>query len=176
MVNSLNGLFQVFLINPSDREPLAEIKGTDNYAYVIGENGGSFQIQLQTCKRGEIYGCSLQIDGKLICKAKTFKGKGHFFGFQTVDGSYRVFKFVIPPSTEVGTRHPSIINEIRVNAGKIRVDLFGVKKVNYTKNQEKMMRKTGIRSDKFILSVFHLNTLSIYLFYHLIYIFLLWFK
>lgn len=150
MVNSLNGLFQAFLINPSNREPLSEINGTDNYTYVIGENGGSFQIQLQSCKRGEIYGCSLHIDGKLICKAKTFKGKGHFFGFQTNEGSYRVFKFIIPPLTEVGTRHPSIINAITQNGGKIRVDLFGVKKVNYVRNQEKMVRKTGMKSDKLV--------------------------
>ena len=129
MVRSEKGLVSAYLINPTTREPFPEIIGHDKVNYVIGENSQNFQIRLISSKKFAVYGCSLKIDGQVVCATKTFKDVGHFFGFKRSADEYEMFQFVIPETTQESTNYnPKLIKELREKMGRIVIEIYGTKK------------------------------------------------
>lgn len=130
MVKSENGLVSVQLIHPQTKEPFPELIGYDKANYVIGESNQNFQIRLITTKKFSIYGCTLTIDGQIICKSKTFKDVGHFFGFKKNDQEYEMFQFMIPEIMHDCTfSNQKLAKALKEKMGRIIIDIYGTKKM-----------------------------------------------
>lgn len=130
MVKSQNGLITAQLIHPQTKAPFPEVTGWDKTTYVIGEPRQSFQIRMMTTKKSSVYGCTLSIDGQIVCKSKSFKDVGHFFGFRRMDNEYEMFEFMIP---EVQQDFPLVSSskakELKEKMGRIVIEIYDVKKI-----------------------------------------------
>jgi len=135
MVKSQNGLVSVNLINPLTKEPFPELIGHDKVNYIIGESNQNFQIRLITTKKFAIYGCSLTIDGQMICASKSFKDVGHFFGFKRSTDEYEMFQFMIPEIMQDSNNfNHKIIKELKEKMGRIVIEIYGTKRIQLRKH------------------------------------------
>lgn len=130
MVKSQNGLITAQLIHPQTRSPFPEVTGWDKSTYVIGEPRQSFQIRMTATKKSSVYGCTLSIDGQIVCKSKSFKDVGHFFGFRKMDNEYEMFEFMIPEmQQDFALVSSSKAKELKEKMGRIVIEIYDVKKI-----------------------------------------------
>ena len=147
MVKSQNGLVSVLLIHPQTKEPFPELIGHDKINYVVGESNQNFQIRMLTTKKFAIYGCTLTIDGQMVCMSKTFKDIGHFFGFKKNSNEYEMFQFMIPEIIQdSAVCNPKLQRELKDKMGKIVIEIYGVKKIQL-KESTNGPRKTFYQSE-----------------------------
>ena len=137
MVKSNNGLVNVSLIHPQTKEPFPELLSYDKVNYVIGESNQNFQIRMTTTKKFAVYGCTLTIDGQLVCGSKSFKDIGHFFGFKKTSNEYEMFQFVIPEIiSDSALCNPKLVREIKEKMGRIVIDIYGTKKIQFKEHHD----------------------------------------